>query len=441
MQSRLTQAFVDRAQAAPDAERTIYWDKTLPGFGLMVRTSSGHKSFVFQYRSGHASRRMNLDGKFLRYEAEREKKAGLKVARRERRVESAAETARLEAMLVKGAVTGGRDPLKELRAAKGSATDSFRSIAEEYLKREERGGKLRSLNQRRAMLDRLIYPIIGTKPIGEIRRSDIVRLLDKIEEGALTWKGKRIKGGPVMADRALATVRRVMNWHAGRSDDFRSPIVRGMARTKSKERARERTLTDDELRAVWRATDGDRGPFGPFVQFLLLTGARRSEAAAIARSELNGADWTLPGTRNKTKVDLVRPLSAAALVSLGRLPKIGQGDLIFTPDGKRPLRSFGKSKRKLDKAILQDLRKADPEAKPLPRWTLHDLRRTARSLMSRAGVPSDHAERSLGHVMPGIRGTYDRHEYHEEKRRAFEALAAQIERILYPQQNVIPLRG
>src|SRR6266567_218377 len=133
MQAKLTQAFVDKASAADGAERTIYWDKALPGFGLMV-TSSGHKSFVFQYRSGHASRRMNLDGKFLRYEAEREKKAGLKVARRERRVESAAETARLEAMLVKGAVTGGRDPLKELRAAKGPATDSFRSIAEEYLK-------------------------------------------------------------------------------------------------------------------------------------------------------------------------------------------------------------------------------------------------------------------------------------------------------------------
>jgi hypothetical protein len=73
-------------------------------------------------------------------------------------------------------------------------------------------------------------------------------------------------------------------------------------------------------------------------------------------------------------------------------------------------------------------------------WTLHDLRRTARSLMSRAGVPSDHAERCLGHVLPGVRGVYDRHAYHAEKQRTFEALAAQIERIVNPQDNVVPLR-
>ena len=72
-------------------------------------------------------------------------------------------------------------------------------------------------------------------------------------------------------------------------------------------------------------------------------------------------------------------------------------------------------------------------------WTLHDLRRTARSLMSRAGVNSDHAERCLGHVIGGVRGTYDRHEYYEEKRHAFEALAAQIERILNPIENVVPM--
>jgi integrase len=77
----------------------------------------------------------------------------------------------------------------------------------------------------------------------------------------------------------------------------------------------------------------------------------------------------------------------------------------------------------------------------LPNWTLHDLRRTARSLMSRAGVPSDHAERALGHAMEGIRGTYDRFAYRDEKRQAFEALASQIERIVNPQANVVPLRG
>ena len=72
----------------------------------------------------------------------------------------------------------------------------------------------------------------------------------------------------------------------------------------------------------------------------------------------------------------------------------------------------------------------DAEAVTLPRWTIHDLRRTARSLMSRAGVPTDHAERCLGHVMPGIRGVYDRYEYLEEKREAFDKLAVLIRRVV-----------
>ena len=74
-------------------------------------------------------------------------------------------------------------------------------------------------------------------------------------------------------------------------------------------------------------------------------------------------------------------------------------------------------------------------------WTLHDLRRTARSLMSRAGVQGDHAEQCLGHIIPGVRGVYDRHEYRREKAEAYEALALLIERILNPAPaNVTQLR-
>jgi integrase len=71
----------------------------------------------------------------------------------------------------------------------------------------------------------------------------------------------------------------------------------------------------------------------------------------------------------------------------------------------------------------------------MPPWTLHDLRRTARSLMSRAKVPTDHAERVLGHVIGGVRETYDRYEYLNEKREALLALAGLIDRILNPPAN------
>src|SRR5205085_10987030 len=101
-----------------------------------------------------------------------------------------------------------------------------------------------------------------------------------------------------------------------------------------------------------------------------------------------------------------------------KLPHIGKRGYLFTTNGRAPIGGLSKFKRNLDQAC------------GVTGWTLHDLRRTARSLMSRAGVPSDHAERCLGHVLAGVRGTYDRHEYHGEKLRAFEALAALVERIV-----------
>jgi integrase len=72
-------------------------------------------------------------------------------------------------------------------------------------------------------------------------------------------------------------------------------------------------------------------------------------------------------------------------------------------------------------------------------WRLHDLRRTARSLMSRAGVNPDVAERCLGHAIGGVRGVYDRHKFVEEMRDAFEALATQIERIVHPVENIVAM--
>jgi len=392
MRTKLTSMFVEKAKAQPGAERTVYWDQELPGFGLMV-TPKGRRSFVVQY-GRPASRRMTIDGVLSLAAARKCAKALL------------------------GEVAHERDPLQDRRKAAGARADTFRSIAEQYLARE--GKKLRSADQRKATLERLVYPRLGARQVDDIRRSEIIRLLDRIED----------ERGPVMADQTLATIRKIMNWHASRSDEFRSPIVRGMARTSGKERARARILTDDEIRAIWRAAEGAKGPFPAFVQFLLLTGARRSEAAAMARGELAGADWTLPAARNKVKVDLIRPLSAPALAVIERLPEIGAGNLIFTSDGKRPIGGFSKGKQAFDKAC------------GVTGWTLHDLRRTARSLMSRAGVPTDHAERCLGHVIGGVRGTYDRHEYQAEKQRAFETLAAQITRIVNPPgNNVLPLRA
>jgi integrase len=403
---KLTPAFVAKAEAIPGADRTIYWDQSLPGFGLMV-TPAGHKSFVCQYRAGRQSRRLAI-------------KSVLTL-----------DAARKEAKAVLGAVVKGADPLAERREAEASATNTLRSIVENYLERD--GAKLRTADERRATFERLVFPKLGARQIGDIKRSEINKLLDKIED----------ENGPRMASLTLAYLRKVMNWHASRSDDFRSPIVRGMARGVVGKR--DRVLTDDELRALWRAAEGWDHAFGRMLRFALLTAARRDEAAKMRRSEVKDDIWTVPAARYKTGIDFELPLSRAALSMVEEAPKAG---FLFTTGGEAGLAGFTKFKAEFDRRMLAELRKAaaeggeGPEKVALAHWTIHDVRRTARSLMARSGVDADHAERCLGHVIGGVRGVYDRHAYRDEKRAAFEALAALVERILNPAaDNVVPLRS
>jgi integrase len=386
---KLTPAFVAKPFMPHSKDREIHWDATLPGFGLCV-TASGHASFVVQYRVGRRSRRMSI-------------RMGLSL-----------QDARREAKKILGDVAKGHDPLGQRQKDARAGEDTFRAIAEDYLKRESK----RSTDQTRAVLVRLVFPKLGSRPIGEIKRTDIVRLLDKIGD----------ERGFSMADITLAHVRRIMNWHASRSDDYRSPIVRGMATTKPSERARSRVLSDEEIRAVWTYAETHRGPWGPFLQFLLLSGCRRNEAAQMAWNELDGGVWTIPGERYKTGRELVLPLSPLALTVIERLPRIAGSKFAFTFDGQHAFANFSKAKASFDVAC------------GVTDWTLHDLRRTARSLMSRAGVIADVAERCLGHVISGIRGTYDRHAYFDEKKHAFEVLAALVERIINPPgENVVSL--
>src|ERR1700730_12047399 len=138
---------------------------------------------------------------------------------------------------------------------------SVSAICETYLKRE--GGKLRTLDQRVSILKRQVYPVLGSRPIGEIKRSEIVHLLDRVEDNS----------GPRAADVTLGVLRRIFHWHEKRTDEFRSPIIRGMARQNAKDHRRERILDDDEIRRLWAAT-ADEQSFYALIRFALLTSAR-----------------------------------------------------------------------------------------------------------------------------------------------------------------------
>jgi integrase len=284
-----------------------------------------------------------------------------------------------------------------------------------------------------------------------------------------------------MADRVLAAVRKMMNWYAARDDDFMSPIVPGMGRTKPRERARKRVLSDDEIRALWAGLDrldalaaeeGEQGfaIFAALVRLLLLTAQRREEVAGMRRSEIEGDLWTIPPDRHKTGTSgdaKVVPLSRRAQTLLCEIPAEPGCDLVFTTNWATPFSGFSKGKRRLDAAMLSALRSAaelrsdaraiaatdeleqlidaaeagNAQARQQLKtkwWTFHDLRRTAKTLMMRAGVRPDISERVLGHVIPGVEGVYDRHDYIQERGRAVEQLAEMIDKILTPAHNVVP---
>ena len=167
--------------------------------------------------------------------------------------------------------------------------------------------------------------------------------------------------------------------------------MRGMKRTKSKDRARARILSDHELRLIWRKAEG---VFGDLVKMLLLTGQRREKVASMKWDDVSvDGIWSVKNGDKREKGsggDLV--LFPMALDIIRDRPRLGSNPYVFAGRADTHFSGYSKSKAVLDKAT------------GVTGWTLHDLRRTARSLMSRAGVTSEHAERVLGHVQPGVEG-------------------------------------
>jgi integrase len=418
----------DTRQERPDTTKGLY---------IIVQPQpSGAKSFALRYRKKDDGKQMKLrlgtyfDGDVR--DAPKPTIGGLLTL----------SGARELAIKKMNEIMQGIDPAADLRSAKQAAAktakDTFEAIARKYLKHEYgmlddetfdfTKTKFRTGPNRLRTLKRSVFPTIGHRPITEIKKSDIVELLDDLAYGKLRdVKGRDIKGGRVAANRCLALIRRIINWHAIRSneEDYRPPLLKSL--TWGEERKRKRILNDDELRIVWKIAGEDEGPFGALIKFLLLTAARRNEAAAMPWSEIKGTDWHLPEERNKVKLDLIRPLSIAAQAVLKARPRIEGCPYVFTY-GRVPLLGFSRAKGQFDKKVTKAL------GEPLENWTLHDLRRTARSLMSRkaTGISPDHAERCLGHVIGGMRGVYDQYEFYDEKKQAFEALAALIERIVNP---------
>lgn len=317
------------------------------------------------------------------------------------------------------------------RARKEAASKVFEAVAENWLNSAVRPARRtaaeterilfgRSLDktlsdeERRKAFAGYVVPEWRGRHIRSIRRGDVAALLDKM----------KAENGPEMARKALEVLRSLFSWYEGEDEEFNNPVVRAIIKRLPARVRRERTLEDDEeLRKVWRAAGHATPPiFGALVRALLLTGARREEIVGARWDEIQGNVLIVPPERvKKTERDKepaphAIPLTDPVLRLLEALPRVGP--YIFTTAGAAPFSGFSKAKRALDKAA------------GVSGWTLHDLRRTFRSLASRAGCNAEHAELAIGHKLRGVRQVYDRFPYLAERRAVLEAVAKLIGRIL-----------
>jgi integrase len=409
---RLTDLSVKRVTAKlPTAGRVDYFDSTLPAFGLRV-SSTGAASWFLFYR---------VDGKQVRDIFARFPAKGLKAARQEARN-------RLELL------DRGRDPRQEearqhAHEAKRRA-ETFGSVADTY-----HTAHLAKLSRGEELWQRVkddLLPAWKDLPIRDLGRGAVMTVLDAIEKDK----------GIYARNRRLALIRNLLNFALDRELVDANVAARFKMLDEPK---RQRSLTDAELVEVWQATGLLEDTFRRYARMLLLTGQRRSEVSdAPWEPELDEAErlWTIAPERMKARLAHVVPLSPAVMAILAEFPAgKDRGQFVFSTGrrGDTPISGFNSLKRQIDQHIVEARRKIDPDAKPMPDWRLHDLRRTFRSGLSRLRIPSHIAERVIAHLPAGIEATYDRFEYLDEKRHALEAWAAFVEQLVNPQPKVTPI--
>ncbi|WP_246550510.1 tyrosine-type recombinase/integrase [Bradyrhizobium liaoningense] len=303
-------------------------------------------------------------------------------------------------------------------------SDSFDKVVLDFIALNVKKRQLRSAKVIEQRIAKHLTPEFKGREFASIRRRDLSRLLDKIE----------LENGAAMADAVLGIFRQIANWVESRDEDYRSPVGKKMRRSDSK--PRDRVLSDDELRAFWWAT-GELGTFGALARTLLLLGQRRQKVALMKWTDLRGDVWHLAtATREKANVGRIK-LPRMVLDIIETQPRLNHNPYVFAGSRKSgAFNAFGQFAIALDRKMREKL----PD---MPEFTIHDLRRTNRTRLSRIGIDREVAERCLGHIVGNqIERTYARHDFFDEMTRAFQALADHVRDLVAPAPpNVVSLKG
>jgi integrase len=407
------------------------YDAGVKGFGVRV-TSEGSKSWIFLYTSPTKRKR-------VRYTI-----GAVDLTAPDGHVTLNLEQARGVANDLRRMVREGRDPADERESTKaGIIADAqeaegrtFRAVVERYntrvLSKLKRGWEVKQI------LDRELIPHWGDKAIGAITAIDVQERVEALADA----------GTPAAAHALFDAIRRLFNWAIARPSYRldRSPAA-GLRAHKliGKRPRRQRVLDNAELIALWRATETLGYPFGQLVRILMLTALRLREAANAQWREfdLDAKLWVVPLERMKGASAHGVPLTEETLAIFNALPRFsGGGDHMFTSRAGKPISGFSAMKTRLDKLMLEELRKIDQTAELAP-WVLHDIRRTVRTRLSRLKISEEAREAVLAHVRPGTKANYDVHDYLDEKTEALEQWGACLRKLVDPPppDNVITLRA
>jgi integrase len=379
-----------------------YWDEDLIGFGFRVRAASGNRvlrRFVAQYR--------NADGQTRKWSASAEALT--------------AEQARAEAKKILAEVALGGDPQGDKAARREKDVHSVKAVVDDYLTAKKNTVRPRTFGEITRYLTGPFFKSLHAMPIDQVSRRDVASCLTKIVN----------ENGSTTAVRARSALHAFYIWAVGNGLAENNPVLGTLSPDAGK--PRDRVLSDDELRSIWRAS-GDDG-FGKIVKLLILLAQRRAEVGGMRWSELDleRGTWTLPPTRTKNGRQHALPLPPLALDIIASVPQRADRDQLFgsrSPDGL----SHWHAKADLDRRL--------GESKP---WRLHDLRRTAATRMADLGVQPHVIEAVLNHHSghrAGVAGIYNRSSYEREVRAALMLWADRVRELVEgAERKVVPLHA
>ena len=362
-------------KAAKATARYDIFDASVRGLGVRI-APSGTKSWFIMRR---------FNGKMLRTTFGRYPEVGLADARL-------------------------RAPEVLLKMSKGNTSqgnDTFDTIVAEWIKRDQ--SKNKSVEQVKTAIKRHVSPVFSGRKLDEIKKQDIIKLIDQITDG----------GSPVAANRILAFLKRFFNWCVERDILEVSPALSIKANTG--EISRDRVLDVGELLSLWTIEGKLNYPWGAILKLLMLTGARLKEVSEVTWDEISLEDciWSIPSSRTKNSRPHQIHLSSQAIKILKSLPSGKDQSFLFSTNGVRPVSGFSKAKKRIDLLSGVD------------NWRFHDLRRSfATYTTEKLEIPPVIIDKILNHVSGAVKGVaaiYQRGEYLEQRREALQAWGDYLE--------------